>query len=123
MKLNEIAGRLQLEKITPELRGEESVDVAAGHASDLLSDVLANAPAGGVLVTIQVHLNVIAVSLHAGVAAVIFASGRVPEESVRIRAVEEGIHLYTTKQSTFDVVGRLYAFGLRGSDDLRGSHA
>ena len=122
MKLNEIARRLELENMTPELKLEESVDVAAGHASDLLSDVIANAPEGGVLVTIQVHLNVIAVSVHAGVAAVIFASGRVPEESVRTRAVEEGIQLYTSKQSTFDVVGRLYALGLRGSDELRGSH-
>jgi len=122
VKLNEIARRLELENMTPELKLEESVDVAAGHASDLLSDVIANAPEGGVLVTIQVHLNVIAVSVHAGVAAVIFASGRVPEESVRTRAVEEGIQLYTSKQSTFDVVGRLYALGLRGSLVLRGSH-
>jgi len=74
VKLNEIARRLELENITPELATEESVDVAAGHASDLLSDVLANAPKGGVLVTIQVHLNVIAVSVHAGVAAVIFGT-------------------------------------------------
>jgi hypothetical protein len=117
VKLSEIAGRLELEDITPELQLEATVDVSAGHASDLLSDVLANAPAGGILVTIQVHLNVIAVSVHAGVAAVIFASGRVPEESVRARAVEEGIQLYTSKQPTFDVAGQLYTFGLRGSHE------
>lgn len=117
MKLNEIARELELENITPELQLEESVDVAAGHASDLLSDVLANAPKGGLLVTIQVHLNVIAVSVHAGVVAAIFASGRVPEEPVRARAVQERIQLYTSKQSTFDVAGRLYALGLRGSHE------
>ena len=44
--------------------------VSGGYASDMLSDVLANAPWGGVLVTIQVHMNVIAVSVNAGLAAV-----------------------------------------------------
>ena len=117
MDLNEIARRLELENITPELQGEQSVDVTAGHASDLLSDVLANAPKAGLLVTIQAHLNVVAVSVHAGLAAVIFSSGRVPEESVRVKAVDERIQLYTSRQSTFDVVGRLYAIGLRGSHE------
>jgi len=122
VKLNEIARELELGNITPELRPDESINVSFGHASDLLSDVLANATKGGVLVTIQTHLNVIAVSVHAGLAAVIFSSGRVPAEVVRARAVEERIQLYTSKQSTFDVVGRLYALGLRGSLVLRGSH-
>jgi len=122
VKLNEIARRLGIENITPELRLEESVDVVAGHASDLLSDVLANAPKGGLLVTIQAHLNVIAVSVHAGLAAVIFSSNRVPEEPVRARAVQERVQLYTSKESTFDVAGRLYALGLRGSQRLKGSH-
>jgi len=115
VKLKEIAEKLELENVTPELRSCESTDVSAGHASDLLSDVLANAPRGSALVTIQVHINVIAVSVHAGLAAVIFASGRVPGESVREKAVAERIQLYTSKDPTFDIVGRLYRLGLRGT--------
>ena len=114
MKLDEIERKLGLRNLTPEVRPEPSEDVTRGHASDLLSDVLANAPSGGVLVTIQVHMNVIAVALHAGIAAVIFAGGRAPDEPVRARAVEQGIALYTSEDSTFDIVGRLYALGLRG---------
>ncbi len=115
MKLDDIAKQLDLENLTPELRTAESVDVSGGHASDLLSDVLANAPKGAVLVTIQAHINVIAVSVHAGLAAVIFASGKIPEESVRQKAIEEGVHLYSSKEPAFNIVGRLYALGLRGS--------
>jgi len=114
VKLNEIADRLGLEYLTPEITSPEPPDVSAGHASDLLSDVLANAPSGGVLVTIQVHMNVIAIAVHAGLAAVIFASGRTPDEAVRKKAVEEGVRLYASKEATFDVVGRLYGLGLRG---------
>jgi len=113
VKLNEIAQRLGLRDLTPEIPGD-SVDVIHGHASDLLSDVLANAPSGSLLVTIHVHMNVLAVSVNASVAGVIFASNRIPDESVRARAVQEGIRLYGSKDSTFDIVGRLYALGLRG---------
>jgi predicted transcriptional regulator len=88
--------------------------VARAHASDLLSDVLANAPAGGILLTIQVHMNVIAVAMHASLAAVVFTSGMAPDEAVRARAVEQKLPLYSTTASTFDTAGRLYAMGLRG---------
>jgi putative NIF3 family GTP cyclohydrolase 1 type 2 len=84
------------------------------HASDLLSDVLANAPAGGLLITIQVHMNVVAVAVHAGLKAVIFASGMKPPEDVRAKAVAEKVSLFTTGESTFDVAGKLYEMGLRG---------
>jgi hypothetical protein len=39
-----------------------------------------------------------------------------PEVVIR-KAVEKGVRLYATKDSAFDVVGRLYALGLRGKQD------
>ena len=114
MKLSEIAEALGLQDLTPEVTAPKAADVGRGYASDLLSDVLANAPSGGVLVTVQVHLNVIAVAVHAGLTAVIFANGRTPDDAVRARAVEEGIPLYTSRAAAFELVGRLYALGVRG---------
>lgn len=113
MNLKEIAETTGLTNLTPEAPfGTDDID--GGYASDLLSDVLANAPGGGVLVTIQVHMNVIAVAVHAGLAAVVFSSGRKPEEDVRLKAIEEGVALFTSPDSTFDIVGKLYALGIRG---------
>jgi hypothetical protein len=66
-------------------------------------------------------MNVIAVSLHAEQAGVIFASGRLPDETVRKKAVEENIPLFSCALSTFDVAGRLYGLGLRGADGRRGN--
>ena len=55
-----------------------------------------NAPAGGILLTIQVLMNVIAAALHAGLAAVVLTSGIKPDEAERVRAAEGGIPLLAT---------------------------
>jgi hypothetical protein len=114
MTLGDIATKLGLEVLTPELPIEGSAEMERAHASDLLSEVLANAPSGGLLLTIQVHMNVVAVALHAGLAGVVFTGGMRPEEAVRIRAVQEGLPLLCTPEATFDAAGRLYELGLRG---------
>lgn len=113
MVLARIVKELKLDRLTPEL-ADEAVQVSGGYISDLLSDVMANAPRGGLLVTIQAHLNVIAVAVHAELTGVVFAAGRRPDDGVRQKAAEEGIRLYTTSASAFDVAGRLYEMGLRG---------
>ncbi len=115
MRLQELATALKLTELTPGGAGGGDPDVTKGYASDLLSDVLANAPAGGVLVTLQVHLNVIAVAGHAGLAAVIFSSGRKPDDEVISKAAEEGLALFVSPDDTFALVGRLYGLGVKGS--------
>jgi len=134
MKLRELAKALDLRLLVPETAPETrensetpehgalrdtlekalEAEVTRGYASDLLSDVLANAPKDSVLVTLQVHLNVIAVATHANLRAVIFSCGRMPEAEVIERAAEEGLVLFSSKADTFDLVGRLYELGLRG---------
>lgn len=113
MDLKTLVDALGVERLTPGLT-EDGVVVTSGYASDLLSDVLAHAREGSVLVTVQVHLNVIAVAVHAGVAAVVFALGRRPDESVVAKAAEEGVRLYASAGEAFDLVGRLYERGVRG---------
>ena len=114
MKLDDIAQELGLDYLTPQLSDTQAVDIAAGYSSDLLSDVLVNAPQGGVLVTLQVHLNVVAVAGHAELSAVIFSAGRKPDEAVVAKAVEEDLHLYSSTDDTFETVGRLHALGVKG---------
>jgi hypothetical protein len=123
MRLKKLVRELELQALGPavELLGVEDddgtgeIEITRGYASDLLSDVLANAPTGGVLVTLQVHLNVIAVASHAGLQAVIFSCGRVPDDEVIERGFEEGLSLFVSASDTFEIVGRLYDLGIRGS--------
>lgn len=115
MKLDDIARKLDLTLLTPETPATGGAEITRGYASDLLSDVLAHAPGGGLLVTLQVHLNVIAVASHAELAAVVFAGGRHPEADAIAKAAAEDIALYVSGDDTFDVVGRLYEMGVKGS--------
>jgi hypothetical protein len=115
MKLEDIARELGLTEPTPEVPGNREAEIERGYASDLLSDVLAHAPEGGVLVTLQVHLNVIAVASHAELAAVVFAGDRRPEADVRAKAVAEGVSLFVSPADTFDIVGRMYGLGVKGN--------
>ncbi len=117
MKLADIARKLALKNLTPEINLDRCPDITYGYASDLLSDVLAHAPAGGVLITVQVHMNVVAVAVHADQSAVIFALDRMPDEITRQRAAEEGVCLLGSPESAFEIVGKLYALGLRGDKE------
>jgi hypothetical protein len=110
--VHELVAALGLRELTP--AGDDNDAITHGYASDLLSDVLANAPAGGVLVTLQVHLNVIAVASHAGLRAVIFSSNRMPDDDIIERAAAEGLSLFSSADDTFQIVGKLYQSGIRG---------
>ncbi len=115
MNLASLAKELNLVNLTPEVALDENRDIHRAYVSDLLSDVLGNAPEGGILVTVQVHMNVVAVSVHAGVVAVIFVLDRRPDEATRAKAAEEGIVLLASSESAFEIAGKLYALGLRGA--------
>ncbi|MGB9667224.1 MAG: iron-sulfur binding hydrogenase [Candidatus Cryosericum sp.] len=87
--------------------------VASGYTCDLLSEVIAKAAPGSVWVTIQTHINVVAVAAMVGISAIIVCEGRTCEPDVISHAVKEGIVLLYSKDSAFAVSGRLYELGLR----------
>jgi hypothetical protein len=90
----------------PSLRG--------GYASDLLSDVMAHTQDGDVWVTLQKHVNVVAVAQLKNLAAIVVVNGREPDADTRARASEHGVAIVVTPLPAFDAAGRLYASGLRG---------
>jgi predicted transcriptional regulator len=111
MKLSEVVAALDL---TP-LVDLQDGDVSGAYCADLLSDVVGNAQAGNVLVTVQVHRNVVAVSSLVGLGAVIITHGRVPEEAVREAARENGVNLLSSAETSFTIAGRLYELGVRSA--------
>jgi hypothetical protein len=89
-------------------------EIETGFVSDVLSEVLARAAHGSLLITAQSGLNVVAVASFTGIPAVIVTSGHQPEDEVVAKAREEGIGLYTTAAETFDVVANLARLGVAG---------
>ena len=110
MKLREIVEKLGLTVHT----GQEHLDREArtGYASDMLSDVIGNAPEGAIWVTIQKHQNVVAVAVMKSLAAILLAQDRAPEESTVRKAQAEGVVVLSSREGVFALVGKLHALGL-----------
>lgn len=114
VKLIDIKEKLGLTLLTPNISDLLEGEVSKAFVSDLLSNVLANAPRKGLLVTLQTHMNVIAVAVHCELCAVVFVQGRTAEEAVIMKAEEEKILLFSSPKTAFDIAGELYAMGIRG---------
>ncbi len=82
--------------------------VTGVYVSDLLSDVLAHARQGDVWITLQTHVNVVAVAAMKELAAIVTIQGRKPDAETLRKAAEERVPILTTPLSTFEAAGRLY---------------
>lgn len=105
MTINEIAAALRgAVETPPQADGAQgaATQITAAHASDMLSDVMANAPEDSVLITIQNHINTVAVSVLAGVRAIAVCSSRPLPDDMKAAAEREGIALITTPLSQFE---------------------
>ena len=113
MRLTDLVDKLSLEVRSAQQRLD--TEVTGGYASDLLSDVIGNSREGNVWVTLQIHQNIIAVASMKDLAAIILVSSREPEEDTVQKAQNENIPLLISKLPAFELVGRLYALGVRGA--------
>lgn len=84
-------------------------DIRGAYTSDLLSDVMANANEGDLLITVQAHINTIAVCSLVGIAAVVFCSGRAVTGDVLAAAQTKNVAVATTDANQFAVSGEIYA--------------
>ncbi|MCR4426366.1 MAG: DRTGG domain-containing protein [Firmicutes bacterium] len=114
MTVRELAQALELDCIAAHIGLDR--EVTSGYVSDLLSDVMANARAGAVWVTSQVHQNVVAVALLLDLAAVVIVGGMALQEDAVEKAEARGIPVLTTRMPAFEVVGRMYSLGIRGEN-------
>ena len=89
-------------------------EIQGGYASDLLSDVMGNSREGDLWVTLQKHVNIVAVAQLNGLAAIVLVNGRQPEPDTRARAEEMGIPIISTPMQAFEAVGALYSLGIHG---------
>lgn len=112
MTVRDIVSALGLEVAA----GADGLDnpVTGGYASDLLSCVMAKAGAGNVWVTLQSHVNVIAVASLINLACVIITEGMRPDDEMVERANENRIPTLLTPHNTFWTVGELVRLGIEG---------
>lgn len=90
----------------------DSIAVPNAYACDLLSDILAFACAGTLLITGLTHIQLMRTVHMLDVPAVLFVRGKVPSEDVVRSASALGVPLLLTPMTMFEACGRLYAEGL-----------
>ena len=111
MLLTEVIGKLGFEQKTG--GASDGVEVTGGYCGDLLSDVIGNAKAGSIWVTIQTHQNVIAVGTLLGLSAIVVAGGPELDDKTLQKADEEDVRILTTRMKAFEAAGKLYELGIR----------
>ena len=82
--------------------------------SELMSDVLAFVNDQTVLITGLTNPHVIRTSEMLDLKCIIFSKGKVPAEDVLQSAIEQGLVILSTKETSFTVCGLLFQLGLRG---------
>lgn len=79
----------------------DGTPITAAYTSDMLSDVMAGAPEDSVLITIQNHLNTIAVCTLAGIRIVLVCHSRPVPDDMAAAARDEGVGIISTPLSQF----------------------
>jgi predicted transcriptional regulator len=110
LKLKDVKEILDAEIIV----GTEKLDmeVKTAFGADLMSDVLAFAKAGSLLLTGLTNSQVIRIANVMDIAAIILVRGKKPPIETINLAKEFKIPLLTTKYILFETAGRLYTKGI-----------
>jgi hypothetical protein len=111
MRLNEITDRLKLEKATKHFDGNK--DISGAYTSDLLSDVMANAKKDNIWITLQTHLNIIAVASLKEIAAIIIVVNKEIDKDMIEKAESEKISVLKTSMTAYQTSGKIYELGIR----------
>ena len=98
---------MTLAELNEKVKGTIVVDkpdakINSAYASDLLSDVMGHCGDESVLITIQNHLNTIAVCTLDGIEAIVICHGRPIPDDMKAAAERESVAIVTTALSQFE---------------------
>lgn len=92
---------------------DDDIDVSGGYTSDLLSDVIANSKKGNVWITMQIHVNIIAVASLKELSAIIVVMNKNVDKDTIEKADKENIPILKTELTAYQISGKLYEYGVR----------
>jgi len=112
MTVQEMTELIEAVDRTPD--APKDTPVSCGYTCDLLSWVMAHGAAGMAWVTVQTHMNVIAVASLMEMAAVIIPEGIEIEPASLEKAKDEDIHVLQSPLTAYEICARLAKAGLPG---------
>ena len=87
-------------------------EISGVFVGDLLSWVMGNCEANQVWITVQSHLNIVAVSALKEISCLVIAHGAEVEEETINKAVEENIAICTSDLSAYEICKKCAELGL-----------
>jgi len=109
MKLTELRDKLSLNALNEIYENE----IEGVFISDMVSDIVAGANSGNILVTIQTHKNLIATANLVDVPAIIYVRDKKPAQDVIELANRAKITLFTTNLDAWKLAIKLHEIGLK----------
>lgn len=106
MKVREMVEALNLKVLSGANGLDREIDGC--YISDLLSDVMGNAEAGNVWITLQTHKNVMAVASLKEMACIILVKNLGANEDTLNESNDEGLPILQTSLPTYEIAGRVY---------------
>ena len=110
MKVSDLLTLIEARNLTEQVSTDR--DVAGGYVCDLLSWVMAHGEEGMAWVTVQTHLNVVAVAALSEMACIILPEGTVMEQESLDKANAEGMCVLTSPLTAYEICGRMAGQGV-----------
>lgn len=109
MKVSQLAKLIDAQLMTP--KGIDN-GITCGYTCDLLSWVMAKGKSGCAWITVQTHINVVAVASLHDMACIICPEGVEMEEASRRKAEEEHIAILHSPKTAYEICGIMAANGV-----------
>ena len=87
-------------------------EISGCYSGDLLSDVIANAKYGNIWITMQTHLNIVAVAGLKELTAVIIVMNRLPDKDTINKAKEERLTILGSGLTSYQISGKIFESGI-----------
>jgi hypothetical protein len=110
MNCLEFAEKLQL---TPLCEKEGDIEIEGVYIGDLLSIVMAKAKKNYVWITIQTHINIVAIAELLELSCIIVVENMAVDNDTLEKAKELNIPIFKTSESAYQVACRLLDMGIK----------
>ena len=114
MKICDIIPLIGAVNETPD--ADTGKEILCGYTCDLLSWVMAHGSEGMAWITVQTHMNVVAVAALAEMACVILPEDIQMEKESLQKAADEGMCVLRSPLSGYEICGRLHSAGIPDKD-------
>ena len=110
MKVSDLYQMSEFQLVTKGVKGDK--EISGGYCGDLLSWVMAYAQKGNLWITVQTHVNIVAIAVLLELSCIIVPEDINVEEETIKKSIEEDIAILKSHLNSFDIVQLLSERGM-----------